>query len=555
MKRLSLILLALVLALSSALPAAAEEEIKTYTLMISANADTPAWEDYWFAGYLEEQLGVRFEATQVSQEGFAEKVNLAFATQQLPDLLLGGLTNEEIATYGAQGLILPLEDYLTWENTPTIMAWFEIVDGYKSALYYPDGHIYDLQGFNTMNRELNTQRYWINAEWCEEAIGKLPETLDEYYDYLTYVKENDMNGNGDPNDEVPLAGKTTSYSSQNYFDGVLPILFAFGLTTRTLEAVDGVVQYNPVQPVFKEFLKYMNTLYEEGLLDEGYFTQTDDQYVAKISNHQAGVFNDWAQWLRISDINIWQEYSSNKPMTSEFNDERKWGYNDMTLDRHFIITKACDDPLGLLKVLDWMMTDTYDTPDGKMTEERAALVGEYEEYVMRQYSGRLSQTRGAEQGTWDKYPEYGWIWTEGENANGHFWSTDITYPKDEFVSADAFQAKMTPNAFPIPNLVIEQFTDVGQQALSDQTAIHNAPYAHVGWSPNIKLTADEATEATLIKVNLDAYLDAMYAKFVIGEADIDAEFDAYVAELEARELDRYLEIYQTAYDRWANAGK
>ena len=116
MKRLSLILLALVLALSSALPAVAEEEIKTFTLMISANADTPAWEDYWFAGYLEEQLGVRFEATQVSGEGFAEKVNLAFATQQLPDLLLGGLTNEEIVTYGAQGLILPLEDYLTWEK-------------------------------------------------------------------------------------------------------------------------------------------------------------------------------------------------------------------------------------------------------------------------------------------------------------------------------------------------------------------------------------------------------------------------------------------------------
>lgn len=555
MKRLSLVLLALILALSAVLPAVAEEEIRTYSLMISADSETPAWNDYWFAEYLEEQIGVRFDATQVSQEGFAEKVNLAFATQQLPDLLLGGLTNEEIATYGAQGLILPLEDYLTWENTPTIMAWFEIVDGYKAALYYPDGHIYNLQGFMMMERELCNQRYWINSQWCEEAIGKLPETLDEYYEYLTYVKENDMNGNGDPNDEIPLGGKTTSYSSANYFDGVLPILFGFGMTTRTLEAVDGVVQYNPAQPVFKEFLKYMNTLYAEGLLDEGYFTQTDDQYVAKIANYQVGAFNDWAQWLRITDDNIWPQYTSNKPMTSEFNDTPMWSFDDMRLERHFMITKACDDPVGLLKVLDWLMTDTYDTPDGKMTEERAALVGEYEEYVMRQYSGRLTQHRGAEKGTWDKYPDYGWVWKEGENDKGTFWSTDITYPADEFTSGDAFKKQQTPNAFPCPNLVLEQMVNVKQIALTDEVVTKNAPYAHVGWSPNIKLTAEEASEATLIKVNLDAYLDAMFAKFVTGEVDIDAEFDKYVEELNARELDRYLEIYQTAYDRWANAGK
>ena len=57
-------------------------------------------------------------------------------------------------------------------------------------------------------------------------------------------------------------------------------MFGFGMTERTKEAVDGVVQYNPAQPVFKEFLKYMNKLYTEGLLDSAYFTQTDDQYKA-----------------------------------------------------------------------------------------------------------------------------------------------------------------------------------------------------------------------------------------------------------------------------------
>ena len=555
MKRLALILVVLIMAMSTSLPAVAEQaEVKTYTVMMPVGSDDPAWEDLWFPAYLEENTGVHFEVTEVSSEGFTEKVQLAFATDELPDLIVGeGLSSNEIATYGAQGLILPLEDYFTWENTPTIMAWFEIMDSYKPSLTYPDGHIYDFQGFNTMSRELNKQRYWINNTWCQEAIGKLPETLDEYYQYLTYVKEHDMNGNGDAGDEIPLAGFITTYSADTYQDAILPILFGFGLTERQLEAVDGTVQYNPVQPVFQDFLKYMKKLYDDGLLDGEYFTQTADQYNAKLNNHLAGAFNDWAHWLHIAD-DTWREYTSNKPMTSEFNDELMWAYNDMTLQRHFIITHACDDPVGLLKVVDWMMTDTYDTPDGHMTEERAALVGEYEEYVMRQYSGRLSQTRGAEKGTWDKYPDYGWIWTEGENENGKFWSTTILYP-DDYISADAFQRQMTRNIFPIPNAIIEQFTDEKQNSLSDNTAIYITPYAHVGWPSNIKLTADEADEASLIKVDLDAYLDMMYGRFITGEADIDTEFDGFVQALNDRGLARYIEIYQTAYDRWANAGK
>jgi putative aldouronate transport system substrate-binding protein len=558
MKRFTLILTALILILSTIPFAYAEKaEVKTFSMMAAVDADDPDWNDYWFFEYIEEELGIKFEIIQVSAESYAEKQNLAFATGQLPDLLVGSISSSDIAMYGEQGLILPLEDYITWENTPTIKAWFEIIDGYEAALYYPDGHIYDMQGFMVIDRELPTQRYWINDTWCQEAIGKKPETLDEYYEYLKYVKENDMDGDGDTTNEIPLAGRFTTFNSVDncYYDAILPTLFGFGLTERTLEAVDGVVQYNPAQPVFKEFLKYMNKLYTEGLLDNAYFTQTDDQYKAKIAGGIVGAFNDWAHWLNIADEAVWSQYTSNKPMISEFNDTPMWGGRDLALQRHFIITKNCDDPVSLLKLADFIMTDTYDTPEGTMFPERAEIIGEYEEYTMREVSGRLSQWRGAQLGSWDKHPEWGWTWAELEDEMGTYWAVDTVYPVDEYKTANEFwNAVMTPNCFPIPNVMLERQSTVKENALTEEVAKWNTPYLHVGWSNNIKLTAEEADEASLLQVDIEAYLDQMYGKFVIGDVDIEAEYDNYVAGLNQRGLERYLEIYQAAYDRWAQSG-
>lgn len=556
MKRTGLFLLMLALLLNVTPPALAQEaqEVKTFSLMATVDADDPDWNDYWFFEYIKEELGIAFEITQVSAESYGEKQQLAFATGQLPDLLVGAISDSDIAMYGDQGLILPLEEYFNEENTPVIQAWFEIIDGYKAALTYPDGHIYDFRGVQIIDRELPTQRYWINEAWCQKAIGKLPETLDEYYEYLKYVKENDMDGDADPNNEIPLAGRFTSFNStkNSYYDALLPILFGFGMTERTIEAVDGKVRYNPAQPVFRDFLKYMNRLYAEGLLDSAYFTQTDDQYKAKVAAGTCGAFNDYAHWLNIADEAVWSQYSSNKPMTSEFNDVPMWGGRDLLLDRHFIITNHCQDPVSLLKLADFIMTDTYDGPDKYIFEERKEIIGDYEDIVMREVSGRLSQWRGAQLGSWEKHPDWGWEWAEVEDEMGKAWAISTVYPREEYKNDNEFwNAVMTPNCFPIPNVIIERQSTAKENELTRQIATYNTPYLHVGWSSNIKLTAEEADEVSLLEVDIESYLDQMFGKFVTGEADIDAGFDGYVQALNSRGLERYLEIYQTAYDRWA----
>ena len=45
----------------------------------------------------------------------------------------------------------------------------------------------------------------------------------------------------------------------------------------------------------------------------------------------------------------------------------------------------------------------------------------------------------------------------------------------------------------------------------------------------------------------------MQAKFITGVADIEKEWDTYVATCEQMGLNEVLEVYQASYDRWNEA--
>ena len=63
------------------------------------------------------------------------------------------------------------------------------------------------------------------------------------------------------------------------------------------------------------------------------------------------------------------------------------------------------------------------------------------------------------------------------------------------------------------------------------------------------LTSDETAEIKDVKATLTSYVKESLAAFVTGAKDIDAEWDAYLAELEKIGYKELLEVYQEAYDR------
>ena len=83
----------------------------------------------------------------------------------------------------------------------------------------PDGEIYGLPQVNECYHCFYSQRAWINSDWLENVGMDVPQTTEEFVDVLTAFKEQDANGNGDPNDEIPLAAATTGWNGN--IDGFL----------------------------------------------------------------------------------------------------------------------------------------------------------------------------------------------------------------------------------------------------------------------------------------------------------------------------------------------
>src|SRR5699024_3793891 len=109
-----------------------------------------------------------------------------------------------IAKYGEQGIFVPIDDLLD-EYAPNLTKLMDEYRSVRSALTMPNGHInsfprvYDPE-FKSV---LSGWKLWINKEFLDELGMEEPTTLDEYYDYLVAVKENNPTGNGEDN-EVPL---------------------------------------------------------------------------------------------------------------------------------------------------------------------------------------------------------------------------------------------------------------------------------------------------------------------------------------------------------------
>ena len=95
--------------------------------------------------------------------------------------------------------------------------------------------------------------------------------------------------------------------------------------------------------------------------------------------------------------------------------------------------------------------------------------------------------------------------------------------------------------------------DVQQQARIQWSEKNLNPYAKMTL-PDMFFTTEEQAELDVLSTDLSKYMTENNAKFITGDQSFD-EWDAYVQGYKDMGIDRMIEIYQTAYDRWAAAAE
>lgn len=496
-----------------------EGAAEVFKLTVHSSPAQGDWNDYWLIRTIEEKFNVDIQVEMISADVWRDKLPLMFATEELPDFFLNSLDSSDISTYGSEGYLIDMNPYISEEKTPNIWKAMEETPALRPALTEAGGEIFAVSGADMAEANLAQNRFYVNYQWAEQILGKQPETLDEFYEYLKGVKEQDMNGNGDTADEIPLGG---FYKAPDAIHVFPPILNAFGYTRKDIEAIDGKVVYVPAEDNYKLFLDFMKKLYEEQLLDNEFFSQTQDQVNAKETNYRYGAYAYYASWVNQPEETIWRQYDIQEPLTSQYNSEKRTASVDINKCGSFSITKNCSNPGKLMEILDWCFS----------------------------FDGYLAILGGFEKGTVEGQEEYGYTY-EWVDDN----TLDLTSDFDEskWDNKNSWSlAEVGPDYgyFPIYRNFNMQGSGDAQSYLEEGLINHYAPYYHIGWPSSVKLTAEEADELALISTDIQSYTDEMVTKMIIGEVSTD-EFESFRTGLQERKLDRMLEIYQAAYDRWS----
>ncbi len=500
------------------------KEKVTLKVMVRGN---PLVEDFAtneFTKWYEEKTNVHIEWEVVPEQSRQEKLNLALTSNDYPDVIFGiNVSAAQQMIYGSQGMFLPLNELIEKHGVQTKKI-FEENPLIKETITAPDGNIYALPDINECYHCSMSQKMWIYEPWLKEVGMEMPKTTEDLYQVLKAFKEQDPNKNGKP-DEIPSAFTPKSWRSS--IEGFIMNSFVYTpmLSTSTKFLYvneEGKIDVSFNKDGWKDGLAYMNRLYKDGLIAPESFTQDGNQLIqlgenpdevilgAAAGGHQ-GVFSQL-----MGESGRWAEYKAIPPLKGPSG-----------------VQYAAYDPLGLT-VGAFIITDKAKNPEIAMRWAD----GLYEfEHTLRSNYGRPGQE-------WAEAKD-GELGINGEQAT---WTELESYGTVQNVNYAQTGPGMRSNEFRLS--AVAKGDDDLEVILYNETKDKYEPYApaNVTTLPPLFFTEVQASEAADLAKSIYDYVDEMTARFVIGDADIEKDWDSFIKTLGDMNLNRYMELYQEVYD-------
>lgn len=526
-KKLFSLALLLALCLAVLQPALAQtvslpisQEKITLTAMITRQSwNTVNFEDLPVVRAFEEETNIHINWVVIPAESETERIGLAFASGDLPDLFFGTrMPYDVVIRNAAEGTILPLNDLIE-QYCPNLVKRFSERPDIKADLTFPDGKIYGLAKIDEKPLQSNQDNMFINKAWLQKAGLAVPTTLDEFYAVLKAFKETDFNGNGAA-DEVPFTFLPGAASQ-----GIHSLFGSFGVvdtpsTGTHFMVKDGQLVYVPAMDEYRKGLDFFHKLYAEGLIDMEVFTQTGAQYSSKVQEGNIGVFMAWQADSFAADADNWAHVLPMKGANSEQMWYRTPGVAGLNINGSdtgifFAVTNKNKYVAETMKWIDYLCTGTNN---------------------LRQFYG--TEGTGPEAGT-------GWYWNEDK-----LW-VRVSDPA-KALSDNAYSATMSFGPFTPSMLTYDEI--ISRQKLPAPAAKKNAREAEYSQFypkeelPAFKLTLEEVDAVSRITVDLGNEVDNMQAYAIINGIS-EGEWQEYVKNLQALGLEKYTQVYATAFAR------
>jgi putative aldouronate transport system substrate-binding protein len=227
----------------------------------------------------EKRAGVDIKWEEVSAD-WDQKKGAMLAGGDIPDIIVGpnAITDADFSKF--KGLFEDLTPLIE-EHAPNVQKMFDEKSELKVISTQLNGEIYGLPKYQRYWPDTATRQF-INQQWLDNLGLKQPTNWDELYEVLKAFKEEDANGNGDPNDEIPMDFAPIGTGGFGFFQPTV-LLGSTGMTIvggggQGYFAEDGEVKNFFVDDRYKQVVTFLNKLYKEKLISAEAFTQDYTKY-------------------------------------------------------------------------------------------------------------------------------------------------------------------------------------------------------------------------------------------------------------------------------------
>lgn len=462
---------------------------------------------------LEAETNVHIEWEEVPSNAVKEKVNLVFASNDLPDFFGNCVTDADLMKYGGSSLIEL--DKLIDKNAPNLKKLFTTDPALKNFITLPNGHIYSMPYKDAgITANYNPDNVFMNKVWLDKLGLKVPTTTDEFYNVLKAFKEKDPNGNGKA-DEIPFSA---IINNNNINSGIYSFYGAFGVLdgVNHLMVQNGKVVFTPTTDGYKEGTLYFAKLYKDGLLDPESFTQDRNQYFAK-GKASTAILGTGLLWLDENLLGVERarkEYTAMLPLKGPKGDQLWNKYNNDGNRNTIAITSANKYPDITVRLMDRLYIERWSAQ------------------TQRGHLGTVIKEEGT------KY---------------------VAQTPPQGVSVDEFRFKSSPvNCLPfyIPAGFYDTKFALTEDAVRKEARVKEySKYFPKEILPALFFTQDQSSELATLTNDIGNYVAQMQAKWIIGTSSIDKDWEDYVKNLEKMNLKRYIQLYQEALDTYKKNAK
>ena len=508
MKKLLSLLLIIAMLTSFAPMVFAEDmsENVTLSIMASTGSQTADMESMPVFQKLQEDTNTTLVFNQVRSD-YDEKLAVMLASNDLPDIFLGGLTDAIIS--GNQEAFADLTDLID-QYAPNIKKMFEEDPATLAVAISPDGGIYSLPAVRPYRPDSGVVMM-INQTWLDNLGLEMPTTLEELENVLIAFRDNDPNQNG-LKDELPLDWPE---NIDSWFD-ISALCGSWGVVgdQSAVQTVvkDGVVSFLWEDEAYYNLMVTLGRWYSEDLIYKEFITDSysDMQAMSKQGEYavvgmtlgwsiadRTGKFSDQYVCLEplkaTADSDIERRYPSNRPLVV---------YN---MNRA-AISSTCEDKVRAIQVLDLLYAEWYS---------------------IQMYYGSIPNQV---------------IYDEAADTYEILAPTDMTLDDSKWVNSlvdnsplyfsDALAAKTTAPA--------------EETARIEQDNVFK-PYFADEVYPLVKFSADVQEELTFIQTDIMKYANEKYASWIVN-GGVENEWEEYIQKLTNMGLDEMRQIYQDGYD-------